>query len=139
MAVDETAQASEAGLTAGDATPEAGTPAPGEADRHRPGGHVADLRALASILVPVLPVAAAVTVTGSPPAAARRRRSLRPSASAFRSSWASCSPSASASAPWAAPWGQQYDGRVLPGVRVGQHQVGGLTPSSRRRRRSRTA
>ncbi len=102
------ALASEAGPTAGDATPEAG------ADATEP---VFDA-------VPVLLPVAAVT-HGEPPAWPRRRRSL-----ALRFS-VSCVLGfllgIGIGVGVLYGWGQQYDGRVLPGVRVGSTELGGLT------------
>ena len=74
--------------------------------------------------VPVLPLAAAVT-EGEPPARPRRRRSL---ALRFGVSFVLgllLAVGVGAGALYA--WGQQYDGRVLPGVRVGSAELGGLT------------
>ena len=74
--------------------------------------------------VPVLPLAAAVT-DGEPPARPRRRRSL---ALRFGVSFVLgflLAAGIGAGALYA--WGQQYDGRVLPGVRVGSTELGGLT------------
>ena len=74
--------------------------------------------------VPVLPVAAAVTDV-EPPARPRRRRSL---ALRFGVSFVLgflLAVGIGAGALYA--WGQQYDGRVLPGVRVGSTDLGGLT------------
>jgi vancomycin resistance protein YoaR len=74
--------------------------------------------------VPVLPVAAAVT-DGEPPAPPRRRRSL---ALRFGVSFVLgflLTAGVGVGALYA--WGQQYDGRVLPGVRVGSTELGGLT------------
>jgi vancomycin resistance protein YoaR len=106
-AADETTLASEGDPTAGDATPEA------EADATEPVDPV-----------PVLPVAAAVT-DGEPPARPRRRRSpaLRFGV-AFVLGFLLAG-GIGAGALYA--WGQQYDGRVLPGVRVGSTDIGGLT------------
>ncbi len=74
--------------------------------------------------VPVLPLAAAVT-DGEPPARPRRRRSL-----AFRfgvSFVLGFFLAVGAGVGVLYAWGQQYDGRVLPGVRVGSTELGGLT------------
>jgi vancomycin resistance protein YoaR len=74
--------------------------------------------------VPVLPVAAAVT-DAEPPARPRRRRSL-----ALRFGVAFVLGLLLATGVGAGvlyAWGQQYDGRVLPGVRVGSTELGGLT------------
>ena len=74
--------------------------------------------------VPVLPLAAAVT-DGEPPARPRRRRSL---ALRFGVSFVLgllLAVGVGAGALYA--WGQQYEGRVLPGVRVGSTELGGLT------------
>ncbi|MEA2631232.1 MAG: putative peptidoglycan binding domain, partial [Chloroflexota bacterium] len=74
--------------------------------------------------VPALPLAAAVT-DGEPPARPRRRRSL-----AFRFGVSFVLGFLLAIGTGAGvlyAWGQQYDGRVLPGVRVGSMELGGLT------------
>lgn len=105
---DQTAQASEAGLTAGDATPGVGE------DATEPGADA----------VPVLPLAAAVT-DGEPPARPRRRRSL---ALRFGISFVlGILLAVGIGAGVLYAWGQQYDGRILPGVRVGSIDLGGLT------------
>jgi vancomycin resistance protein YoaR len=140
-AADETAQASVAGATAGDATPEASadattplvdvtsaaadssSPAPGEPTDTT----LADTSpALESGVdaVPVLPLVAVVT-DGEPPAGPRRRRSL---ALRFGVSFVLgfvLAVGIGASVMYA--WGQQYEGRVLPGVRVGSTELGGFT------------
>jgi vancomycin resistance protein YoaR len=72
----------------------------------------------------VVPVAAVVT-DAEPPARPRRRRSL---ALRFGVSFALgfvLAAGIGAGALYA--WGQQYEGRVLPGVRVGSTELGGLT------------
>jgi vancomycin resistance protein YoaR len=102
------AGAPEAGPTAGDATPEAG------ADATEP-----DVDA-----VPVLPLAAAVT-DGQPPARPRRRRSLALRFGVSVVLGFLLAVTIGAGVLYA--WGQQYDGRVLPGVRVGSTELGGLT------------
>jgi vancomycin resistance protein YoaR len=74
--------------------------------------------------VPVLPLAGAVT-DGEPPARPRRRRSL---ALRFGVSFVLgflLAVGIGTGVLYA--WGQQYDGRVLPGVRVGSAELGGLT------------
>ena len=74
--------------------------------------------------VPVLPVAAAVS-DDERPVPPRRRRSL---AFRFGVSFAlglMLAVGIGTGALYA--WGQQYDGRVLPGVRVGSTELGGLT------------
>ena len=74
--------------------------------------------------VPDLPLAAAVT-DGEPAARPRRRRSL---VLRFGVSFVLgflLAAGIGAGALYA--WSQQYDGRVLPGVRVGSTEVGGLT------------
>jgi len=74
--------------------------------------------------VPVLPFAAAVT-DGEPSAPPRRRRSL-----AFRfgvSFVLGVLLALGIGGGVLYAWGQQYDGRVLPGVRVGSTELGGLT------------
>jgi vancomycin resistance protein YoaR len=74
--------------------------------------------------VPVLPVAAAVT-DGETPAPRRRRRSLvLRFGVAFVLGFA-LAVSVGAGVLYA--WGQQYEGRVLPGVRIGSTELGGLT------------
>ena len=75
-------------------------------------------------VAPPLPVAAAVT-DGAPPARPRRRRSL---ALRFGVSFVLgflLAVGVGAGALYA--WNQQYDGRVLPGVRIGSTDLGGLT------------
>ncbi len=76
--------------------------------------------------VPVFDVPVAAVVTDSePPARPRRRRSL-----ALRFGVASVLGFLLAIGTGAGvlyAWGQQYDGRVLPGVRVGSTELGGLT------------
>jgi len=115
VAVEEPAQASE-GAAAGDATPDAGaeaTPDPG-----------ADATDPAIDAVPVLPLAAAVTDV-EPSARPRRRRSL-----ALRFGVALVLGfllAAGIGTGVLYAWGQQYDGRVLPGVRIGSTVLGGLT------------
>src|SRR5207253_1244602 len=74
--------------------------------------------------VPVLPLAATVT-DGEPAAPPRPRRSL---ALRFAVSFVLgflLAVGIGAGVLYA--WGQQYDGRVLPGVRVGSTELGGLT------------
>jgi vancomycin resistance protein YoaR len=74
--------------------------------------------------VPVLPVAAAVS-DGEPPAGPRRRRSL---ALRFGVSFVLgfvLAIGIGVGALYA--WSQQYEGRVLPGVRVGSTELGGFT------------
>ncbi len=76
------------------------------------------------VVVPVQPVAAAVS-DAEPPAPPRRRRSL-----AFRFGVAFVlgvllAVGVGAGALYA--WGAQYEGRVLPGVRVGTTDIGGMT------------
>jgi vancomycin resistance protein YoaR len=100
--------ASSASPTAGDATPEA------MADATEPGVDA----------VPVLPLAPAVT-DGETPTRPRRRRSF-----AFRFGVAFVlgfllAMGAGAGILYA--WSQQYDARVLPGVRIGTTELGGLT------------
>ncbi len=74
--------------------------------------------------VPVMPLAAAVT-DGDPPARPRRRRSL---ALRFGVSFVlGFLLAAGVGAGVLYAWGQQYEGRVLPGVRVGSTELGGLT------------
>ncbi len=74
--------------------------------------------------VPVLPLVAAVT-DGEPPARPRRRRSL---ALRFGVSFVlGVLLAVGIGTGVLYAWGQQYDGRVLPGVRVGSTELGGLT------------
>jgi vancomycin resistance protein YoaR len=74
--------------------------------------------------VPVLPLAAAVS-DGEPPAPPRRRRSL---ALRFGVSFVlGVLLAVGIGVGGLYAWGQQYDGRVLPGVRVGSTELGGLT------------
>jgi vancomycin resistance protein YoaR len=173
-AADETAQASEAGPTTADSTPEAGAdatepvfdvtsaatdstspdpdePAPvaataGAAGSPSTGAAPADATTADAPApreptytapadtsppsepgvdaVPVLPLAAAATV-GEPPARPWRRRSL---ALRFGVSFVLgflLAVGIGAGVLYA--WGQQYDGRVLPDVRVGSTELGGLT------------
>ena len=107
---DETAQASDA---------VDGAPAPeAVAEATEPGVE------LGVDAVPTLPLVAAVTY-GEPPAPPRRRRSL---ALRFGVSFVLgvlLAVGIGAGALYA--WGLQYDGRVLPGVRVGSTDLGGLT------------
>jgi len=103
-AVDETAQASEPTDTA-----------PADTSPTSESGVYA---------VPVLPLAAAVT-DGKPSARPRRRRSL---ALRFGVSFVlGVLLAVGIGAGVLYAWGQQYDGRVLAGVRVGSTEVGGLT------------
>jgi vancomycin resistance protein YoaR len=74
--------------------------------------------------VPVLPLAAAVT-DGEPPARPRRRGSLALRFGASFVLGVMLAVGIGAGVLYA--WGQQYDGRVLPGVRVGSTDIGGLT------------
>jgi vancomycin resistance protein YoaR len=74
--------------------------------------------------VPVLPLTAAAT-DGEPPTRPGRRRSL---ALRFGISFVlGFVLAAGIGAGVLYAWGQQYDGRVLPGVRVGSTELGGLT------------
>jgi vancomycin resistance protein YoaR len=74
--------------------------------------------------VPTLPVVADVT-GGEPPARPRRRRSL---ALRFGVSFVlGVLLAVGIGAGVLYAWGQQYDGRVLPGVSVGSTELGGLT------------
>ena len=75
-------------------------------------------------VVPVVPLAAVVTES-EPPARPRRRRSLfLRFGVAFVFAFV-LAIGIGAGALYA--WGQQYEGRVLPGVRVGNTELGGLT------------
>ena len=71
-----------------------------------------------------LPVAAAVT-EGPPPARPRRRRSLALRFGVAFVLGLLLAVGVGAGALYA--WSQQYEGRVLPGVRVGSTELGGLT------------
>ncbi len=105
---DGTAQAPETARTAGDATPQAGT----------------DATELVFDAVPVLPLAAAAT-DWEPPARPKRRRSF---ALRFGVSFVVgflLTVGIGTGVLYA--WGQQYDGRVMPGVRIGSTELGGLT------------
>ena len=74
--------------------------------------------------VPVLPLVAAVT-DGKPTAGPRRRRSL---ALRFGVSFVlGILLAAGIGAGGLYAWGRQYEGRVLPGVRVGSTELGGLS------------
>jgi len=110
---------------AGDATPEAGV------DDTEPVFDVPSSAVDVSptsepglVAVPVLPLAAAVT-GGEPPAQPRHRRSLALRFGASFVLGVLLAVGIGAGALYA--WGQQYDGRVLPGVRVGSTELGGLT------------
>ena len=138
---DETAQASAVRATAGDATPQASADSAtaivdvsaAAADATAPDPDLptdataSDATPAAEPpvdVVPVEPVAASLT-EGAPTAPHRRRRSL-----AFRFGVAFVlgfvlSVGVGAGAIYA--WGQQYDGRILPGVRIGNTELGGLT------------
>jgi vancomycin resistance protein YoaR len=107
-ASDDAARASDAGTTADEVTRKAG------ADATEPGVDA----------VPVLPVAAAVSA-GEPAAPTRRRRSLVLRFGIAFVLGVVLAVGVGAGALYA--WGQQYDGRVLPGVRVGSTDLGGLT------------
>ena len=74
--------------------------------------------------VPVLPLAAVVT-EGDPPAGPRRRRSLAVRFGVAFLVGFLLAVGIGSGVLYA--WGQQYDGRVLPGVRVGSTELGGLT------------
>ncbi len=74
--------------------------------------------------VPVVPLEAAAT-DDEPPAPPRRRRSLALRFSAAFALGVLLAVGIGAGALYA--WGQQYDGRVLPGVRVGSADLSGLT------------
>jgi vancomycin resistance protein YoaR len=138
---DETTQASVAGAAASDATPEASadTTTPvvdvtsAAADSTSPDPDepaditVSDTSPVSESgvdAVPVLPLVAAVS-DGETPARPRRRRSL---ALRFGVSFVLgfvLVAGIGASAMYA--WGRQYEGRVLPGVRVGSTELGGFT------------
>jgi len=111
-----------AGAAPADATT-ADAPAPGEPTEDAPADTTPTSEPDVDA-VPVLPLTAAVT-DGEPPARPRRRRSL-----AFRfgvSFVLGFLFAIGAGAGVLYAWGQQYDGRVLPGVRVGSMELGGLT------------
>ena len=102
----------------------ADAPAPGEPTDAAP-ADASPTSELVVDAVPVLPLAAAVT-DGEPPARPRRRR--RSLALRFGVSFVLgfvLAVGVGAGALYA--WGQQYDGRVLPGVRIGSTELGGLT------------
>ncbi len=120
---------------------DAGTAGSSTADRTRPDSTAADAPARGDLIettpadaapteepgvdaVPVLPLAAAVTVAG-PPARPRRRGSLalRFGVSVVLGVLLALGVGVGALYAWA----QQYDGRILPGVRVGSTELGGLT------------
>ena len=100
-------RAPEAGPVADDAMPDAGADVTERVDT-----------------APVLPLAAAVT-DGEPTARPRRRRSfaLRFGVSVVLGFMLAVGIGAGV----LYAWGQQFDGRVLPGVRVGSTELGGLT------------
>ena len=138
LAADETAQASESGPTAAVSTPEAGADATepvfdvtsAAADSTSPDSDKpapADTSPTSEPgvdAVPVQPLAAAVT-DGEAPAPPRRRRSL---ALRFGVSFVlGVLLAVGMGAGVLYAWGQQYDGRVLPGVSVGSAALGGLT------------
>ncbi|HEV8403122.1 MAG TPA: VanW family protein [Candidatus Limnocylindrales bacterium] len=84
----------------------------------------ADATETGIVAVPLLPLTAAAT-DGGPAARPRRRRSF-----AFRFGVAFVLGFLLAIGTGAGilyAWGQQYDGRILPGVRVGSTELGGLT------------
>ena len=62
---------------------------------------------------------------GEPPGTASPRGGRSPSVSASRSSWVPARHGRRCRILYA--WGQQYDGRILPGVRIGSTELGGLT------------
>ena len=157
LAADEMAHASEEGPTAGDATREAGadatepvvdvtsaaaetsSPDPDEptdttaTDSSSPDPDDPTETTLVDTspasesgvdAVPVLPLVAAVT-DGEPATRPRRRRSL---VLRFGVSFAlSFVLAVGIGAGVMYAWGQQYEGRVLPGVRVGSTELGGFT------------
>ena len=112
-----TAEAASADVTTGDA------PAPGEPTDTAPADTSPTLEPGVET-VPVVPLAAAVT-DDEHPARPRRRRSL---ALRFGVSFVVGFVLAIGIAGGVVyAWGQQYEGRVLPGVRVGSTELGGLT------------
>ena len=115
---DETANASDAGPAAGDTlvSRELTDAAPADTGPTSEPGVVA---------TPVPPLVPAALTYGEPPAPPRRRRSL-----ALRFGIAfvlgfMLAGSVGGGVLYA--WGQQYEGRVLPGVRIGSTELGGLT------------
>jgi vancomycin resistance protein YoaR len=124
-AADEPTQASEAGRIAGDATPEAGADATQPVFKVTSGPVDTSPTSEPSVdAMPVLPLAAAVT-DGEPSAPQRRRRSL---ALRFGVSFVlGFLVAVGFGVGVLYAWGQRYDGRVLPGVRVGSTELGGLT------------
>ena len=133
-AADESAQASAAGPTAGDATPEVGadatepvvdaTSAVADGSTDTAPADTSPTSEPGVDAVPILPLAAAVT-DGEPAARPRRRRSL---ALRFGVSFVlGVLLAIGIGSGVLYAWGQQYDGRVLPGVHVGSTELGGLT------------
>ncbi len=121
-ATADAAGSSPAGAAPGDA-PTVDAPAPGEPTDTDP-SDTSPTSESGVDAVPVLPLAAAVT-DGKPPARPRRRRSL---ALRFGISFVlGLLLAGGIGAGVLYAWGQQYDGRVLPGVRVGSTELGGLT------------
>jgi vancomycin resistance protein YoaR len=101
----------------------AGAPAPGEPTDTAP-VDTSPTSEPSVDAMPVLPLAAAMT-DGKAPARPRRRRSL---AVRFGVSFVlGFLLAAGIGAGVLYAWGQQYDGRILPGVRVGSTELGGLT------------
>jgi vancomycin resistance protein YoaR len=98
--------------------PDAGRPADSVPVTSAPTSEPTDLA------VPVAPVAAAVTHDEAP-AHPRRRRSLAFRFGAAFAVGVLLAVGVGAGVLYA--WGAQYDGRVLPGVRVGSTDIGGLT------------
>ena len=118
--------------TAGDAKPEAGVDAtepvveatPAVAESTSPDPDAAQDDATTVDVVPVVPLAAAVT-DGKPPSRPRRRRSLLLRFGVSFVLGFLLVAGVGVGALYA--WGAQYEGRVLPGVSVGSTNVGGLT------------
>ncbi|HYX11518.1 MAG TPA: peptidoglycan binding domain-containing protein, partial [Candidatus Acidoferrum sp.] len=115
-----------AALVRRDPPPEATRPADAP-DLDEPDTAVADMSPISEDgvdAVPVLPLAAVVT-EGDPPARPRRRRSLAVRFGVAFLVGFLLAVGIGSGVLYA--WGQQYDGRVLPGVRVGSTELGGLT------------
>jgi vancomycin resistance protein YoaR len=103
--------------------PTAAVPAPGDPTGAGPGNMTPTSEAGVDA-VPVLPVIAAAT-DGTPSGRPRRRRSLALRFGAAFVLGALLAVGIGAGALYA--WGLQYEGRVLPGVRIGSTDLGGLT------------
>ena len=121
-------QRSAAGAAAVDAAADAtaaDAPAPSEPTEAAPADAASDPEEPGVDAVPVLPLAASVT-DGEP--AARPRRSRRSLAFRFGISFVvGFLVAVGIGAAGLYAWGQQYEGRVLPGVHIGNTDLGGLT------------